>query len=105
MRGADLSFYVTFLNTAGTVYNPKWLVYIYKADTPNRSYSETTALQISIPAGANEFKSLGNWKLGLGGLCDYFFARVGFLDANNKPVMYTSPDGSVFEKGFTVCPP
>lgn len=105
VRGADLNFYVTFLNTAGSVYNPRWLVYIFRADTPNRSYSETTVLQSSIPAGTNEVKSLGSWKLGLGGPCDYFFARVGFLDINNRPVMYTQSDGTIFEKGFTVCPP
>lgn len=105
VRGTDLNFFVTFSNTAGSVYNPKWLVYIYRADTPNRSYSETTALQSAISAGTIEIKSLGSWKLGLGGPCDYFFARVGFLDINNRPVMYTQPDGTVFEKGFTVCPP
>lgn len=104
VRAEDLKFYVTFSNTAGSVYNPRWLVYIFKADTPNRSYSETTALQSSIPSGIIEIKSDGSWKLGPGGPCDYFFARVGFLDNNNKPVMYTSPDGNVFEKGFTVCP-
>lgn len=105
VRGADLNFFVTFSNTAGSIYNPKWLVYIYKADNPNRSYSETTVLQSSISAGTIEIRSLGSWKLGLGGPCDYFFARVGFLDINNRPVMYTQPDGTVFEKGFTVCPP
>jgi hypothetical protein len=105
VRGAELNFYATFANTASTIYNPRWVVYIYKADTPNRTYGETSILQSTIAGGTGEIKALGFWKLPLGGPCDYFFARVASLDVNNKPVMYTSPDGAVFEKGFTVCPP
>jgi hypothetical protein len=104
-RGTDLTFYATFANTTGAVQNYKWLVYIYKTDTPNRSFSETSALQSAIPTGTNELKSLGAWKLSLGGPCDYFFARVARLDQDNKPVMFTRPDGQVYEKGFTVCAP
>ncbi len=104
-RGTDLNFFATFVNTTGNVQNYKWLVYIYKADAPSKSFSETSALSSAIPTGTNELKSLGSWRLSLGGPCDYFFARVARLDQDNKPVMFTRPDGQIYEKGFTVCAP
>ena len=106
VRGVDLVFYVTFLNSGNSDFNPRWLVYIYKADNPNHSLSETTALQSSIPPGTNEIRSDGSWKLGAGTPpCDYFFARVASLESNRRAVAFTQPDGAIFEKGFTICPP
>lgn len=104
-RGSDLIFFATFMNTMGDIQNYKWLVYIYRTDTPNKSTGETTALPSAIPVGTNELKSLGAWKLPLGGPCDFFFARVARLDQNNQPVMLNRPDGQVYEKQFTVCAP
>ncbi len=104
-RGAELNFYPMFLNTTGTVQNFKWIVYIFRADTPTKSFGETTSLLTAIPTSGGEFKSLGFWKLPLGGPCDYFFARVAWFDPNNQVINFTTPDGKVFEKGLTVCPP
>jgi hypothetical protein len=105
VRGPELNFFATFVNAAGTVQNFKWLVYIYRSDTPNKSYGETSPLLTAIPTGTNPFKSNGYWKLPLGGPCEFFFARVAWLDQNNKPIEFTTPDGKVFNKDFTVCPP
>ena len=104
-RGTDLVFYPTFVNTTGSVQNYKWIVYVYRSDTPSRTTGESTALQSAIPVGTNEVKGAGNWKIGLGGPCEYFFARVAWLNQDNQPKMFTRPDGQVYEKGFTVCAP
>ena len=105
VRGPDLKFLVTFSNGTGRDQNYRWLVQIYKADTPNKSFGETTVSNAPIPPGAIEQTSLGAWRLPLGGPCDYFFARVVSFNADNKPVPFTTPDGKVFEKGLTICPP
>jgi hypothetical protein len=105
LRGTDLIFYPIFINTTGVVQNFKWLVYIYRSDTPNKSYSETTPLLSAIPVGANELRSNGSWKLALGGPCENYFARVAWLDQNNKAINFTKTDGQIYEKPFTVCAP
>lgn len=102
-RATELHFYVTFLNTLPTPQTYKWLVYIYRTDTPNRSTSETTAHQ-SIIAGEGEHLSDGYWRLGPGGPCEPFFARVAYFNDENKAILFTQPDGRVFEKKFDVCP-
>jgi len=104
-RGTDLTFYATFLNTTDVVQNYKWIVYIYRPDNPNRSFSETTRTETGIPVGSNESKSLGSWKIPLGGPCEYFFARVAFFDQENKAHPFARPDGQVYQKDFPVCPP
>jgi len=105
VRGAELTFSPTFFNNTGSAQNVKWVVYIYRADTPGRRIGETAALYITIPQGTSEQKGAGFWKLALGGPCDYFYAEVAYLDVNNRGVSYTTPDGTVFQKGLTVCPP
>ena len=103
-RGTDLQFFATFLNTTGTAQSYRWLVYIYRSENRVRSYSETTATLTGIPVGSSEQKSLGSWKLGVGGPCEDFVARVAFLDQDNKATNFAKPDGQVFEKDFRVCP-
>lgn len=105
VRGQPLTFYPTFFNNTGSPQNIKWVVYIYRSDTPNRRIAETTALYLTIPPGTFEQKGLGTWKLDLGGPCDYFYAEVAFFDANNRGVSFTTPDGTVYQKGLTLCPP
>ena len=105
VRGAELTFNPTFFNNTGSPQNVKWVVYIYRADTPGRRIGETTAIYITIPQGASEQKGVGFWKLPLGGPCDYFYAEVAYFDVNNRGVSYTTSDGAVFQKGLTVCPP
>ena len=102
-RGTELTFYATFANTTSTIQNYKWTVYIYRADTPSKSFSETSALQSAIPVGTKEIQGAGSWKLSLGGPCENFIARPAFFDQNNQPLSFKQPDGKVFEKNFTVC--
>jgi hypothetical protein len=98
------SFFVTFLNTATTDNNQRWAVYIYKADNLTRRNNETTVLPTTFQPGSVELKSIGTFQIGsTGNPCDYFSARVVTLDQNNKGIELTKPDGTVFEKGFTVC--
>jgi hypothetical protein len=104
-RGSDLSFDVSFSNTAGAAQTYRWLVYIYRPDDPTKSIGETTALQSEISAGASQVRSLGSWKLPLGGPCEDYVARVEWLDQNNQANIFNRPDGSPFEKKLTVCPP
>ncbi len=101
---SDMSFFATFANTTSTVQNFKWLVYIFRADTPSRANNQTTAMQGSFPVGSGEYGALGTFRYGVtGNQCEFFFARVGWLDADNKTTFFTQPDGKVFEKGFSVC--
>ena len=104
-RGFDLTFFPTFVNTQGTPMTFTWRVVIFKADNLNQSYSETAWLQTVFPVNPGEVKSEGTWKLPLGGPCENFVARVGWRDANNQTQFFMRPDGYVFEKPFTVCPP
>lgn len=104
IRGTDLVFYPTFQNTLGVPMTFTWRVFIFKADTPNRSYSDTTYATTMFQPGTAEVKSDGDWNLGPGA-CDWFFARVGWLDSENKINWFMKPDGTVFEKGLTMCGP
>ncbi len=103
-RGLDLKFYATFLNSMEREQNYRWAVYIFRADN-QRGIGETTRTDTAVPVGTGEQLSIGSWKLPLGGPCDYFYAQVGWLNVDSKIVWFTTPSGSVFQKGFTVCPP
>lgn len=105
LRGVDLIFHPSFLNATGAVQNFRWLVYIYRAGSPTTSFSETTAGLFAIPVGNSTLKSVGAWKISLGGPCENFVARVAWMDDNNKAINFTKPDGQVFEHAFTVCAP
>jgi hypothetical protein len=102
-RNAELVYHATFVNTTGSQQTYKWVVFIYKTETPNRSFGQTTQTTSNIPVGTSEHRSLGFWRLGPGGGCDYFFARVAYFDAENRQHFFIQPDGKVFEKPFNVC--
>jgi hypothetical protein len=104
VRGPDLRFYARFINSTGAEQNNRWLVYVFKADT-QRQVGETSRTAAPIPAGTAEQPSDGAWRLALGGPCDYFYAQVGWINAENKVVWFTTPNGTTFQKSFTVCPP
>ncbi len=104
VRGQELSFFVTFLNSMGSEQNYRWGIYIFSADT-QRQISETARTNAPIPAGRTEQQSNGSWRLALGGPCDYFYAQVGWINSENKVIWFTTPGGSLFQKAFTVCPP
>ena len=104
-RGSDLTFYPTFSNTTGTVQNYTWIVYVYNPDDPVRRIGETTSTQTGFPPAVSEQRSLGSWKLALGGPCQDVVARVDWLDQNNKASHFTKPDGLPFQKNMTICPP
>ena len=104
-RGVDLTFIPTFTNNSGNMMTFTWRVFIYKADNLATSYSETTWTPTSFTTTPGEVQSLGKWTLPLGGPCENYFARVGWQDANNQTQFFFKPDGTVFTKSFTVCPP
>jgi hypothetical protein len=105
LRGSDLNFYVTFLNTTGAVQNFRWLAYIYKPEDPTKLYGQSTAGLFQIPVGTSELRSVGPWRLALGGPCEDLLARIVWLDQNNKAINFTQPNGQVFEKNFRICAP
>jgi hypothetical protein len=105
VRGTPLTFFPRFVNTLGTTMTFTWRVYIYRANDLSRSYADTTFTQTHFSATPGEVQSLGSWTLPLGGPCENFVARVGWLDAENKVQFFMQPDGKIFEKPFTVCPP
>jgi hypothetical protein len=104
-RGVDLTFFPTFTNNSGNMMTFTWRVLIYKADNLATSFSDTTWTLSNFTTNPGEVQSLGKWNLPLGGPCENYFARVGWQDANNQTQLFLKPDGAVFVKSFTVCPP
>jgi hypothetical protein len=105
VRGLDLLFYATFANTTSIDQNFRWIVYIYRTENPLTSFGETTVTSASVSAGAHTEKSLGFWKLPLGGPCENFVGRVALVDQNNRSTPFLRPDGQVYQRAFVVCPP
>ncbi len=105
LHNQTVSFNVSFKNTADRELTFPWKVYIYKLDNMSISNNETTILNTSFPGGAAaDYPSLGSFKYGATGYaCDAFAARVGWLDANNKINFFMMPDGTMFEKPFSIC--
>ena len=103
--GSDLSFYPSFSNTTKAVQNYRWTIYIFTAADTAHRIGETSVLQTAFPAGALEQKSLGSWKAPVIGSCQDFVAKVVWLDQNNKANQFIQPDGQLFEKKMTICPP
>jgi hypothetical protein len=101
--GIDLTFYATFLNTTGSVQDYKWIVYIYRADNLNTTAGETTRTEAAIPVGSSESKSLGNWKLPVGGPCQNYIARIAFFDQSNNSILFSGTDGKAFQQDFRMC--
>ena len=99
-----ITFVPTFDNTTKVVQNFTWKVYIWRADAPAHTDNETSALKTGFPVGSGDYTALGTYRYGpTGNLCEYFYARVGWLDANNKVTYFTTPSGQVYEKGFSIC--
>jgi hypothetical protein len=103
LRGTDLIFYPTFLNTTGTLQNYRWNVFLYRPDNLTTRFGEATRTDTSIPINGGEFRSVGGWKIPIGGPCENFVARVVFFDQNNQALPFPKPDGTVFQKDLTVC--
>lgn len=104
-HGQNIAFAVAFSNTSSGDQNVKWKVYVYRADNPIKSNTESAAVPVSYPPGMIPLQSVPlNFKLGsTGNNCDYFFARVATLDNNNQPNVLNGLDGKIFEKGFAIC--
>jgi tetratricopeptide (TPR) repeat protein len=101
-HGQDVSFYATFLNTNSSTANLRWLVYIFKADTPTKSFGETASIATGIPQGTGEQKAGSTWRTGIG-TCDNFIARAAWLDDSKKATILNKPDGTPYELAFSVC--
>ncbi len=103
-RGVDIGFYPMFLNTTGGTQTYRVKVYLYRAENMRNSYGETSTGSITIPVGSTEQKGAGSWKLGGGGGCEDFVARVGWIDDQNRITYFNAPAGGTFESRFSVCP-
>jgi len=103
LRGTDIYFYPTFLNTTGTLQNYRWNVYLYRPDNLTTRFGEATRVDSPIPVPGGEFKSGGAWKIPVGGPCENFVARVVFFDQNNQAHAFPKPDGTLFQKDLTIC--
>ena len=103
LRGTDLIFFPTFLNTTGALQNYRWNVYLYRPDNLTTRFGEATRADTSIPVGGGEFKSGGGWKIPVGGPCENFVARVVFFDHNNQAIPFPQPDGAIFQRDLAVC--
>lgn len=103
--GSTFKFTTSFQNTATGDQNIKWRVLIYRAAAPQNSYSDTTWLMSTFVPGTSTLLSDGSWTVPLGTPCDYYFARVVWLDNNNQSIPFKTTDGKIFEKGFNTCTP
>jgi len=101
-RSEDLSFYVTFQNTTHRTQLYRWIVYVYRAENPRYSMTETTPILTEIPVGSVEQKALGIYRTGVG-LCEDLFVRVAWLDENRVAHFFNQPNGKIYELPFTVC--
>ncbi len=102
----SIAFFPTFVNNTQGDYAVKWLVYVWKADQPLNTNSETAVSFTHFPVGTAEYAAAddGGFKYGATGrTCEYFFARVAWLDSNNQPVYFTDLSGKTVEQGFAVC--
>lgn len=101
----DVFFDVRFLNATGGPRSYRWLIYIFKSDPTQQknSLGETPSFPFTFPSGTGEIE-IGTWRLGGGGGCQDFVARVAWLDDNKRPTTFTKPDGQMFEQPFSVCP-
>ncbi len=102
--GTQVTFTPTFQNTANNPLTFKWRVLIYRADTTDKSYGDTTWTTTEFPGGASDQLSLGDWHASPDIVCNWYFVRVVWQDQDNNQVPLTTTDGNVFEKGFTTCP-
>ncbi len=105
VRGAQLEFHIGFANDTSSTQDFRWIVYIYAPDNPTHSFGETTVTRTQEPPGAHEIIGLGYWKLPLGGPCEDYIARVAWLDQDNRAAQFKEPNGQLFEKILTICPP
>ena len=100
----NISFNVSFLNTANGDQNQKWVIYIYRADNPTKINQQTAVTQSTFPPGATDLQALPPVSFGVtGNACDYYFAQVNSIDINNKGTPLTQPNGQALTKGFAVC--
>lgn len=106
VHGQLINFTVSFLNTTGGDLTVKWRVYIYRADAPSKSNTDSAPVLATFPPGPTLGQPVPmNFKYGASGnACDNFFARVDTVDSSNKPIgELTTTDGKVFQKDFAVC--
>ena len=100
----NITFSVSFLNTANGDQNQKWVIYIYRADNPTKMNQQTAVTQSTFPPGTTDLQAQPTVKFGVTGYaCDYYFAQVNSIDINNKGTPLTQPDGQALTKNFAVC--
>ena len=97
------TFFVKFLNATGSPQHYKWYVKIYEPDAKN-SKGETPKVDNDLPVGSVELQS-PSWTLFNLGACQEYFARVFWVDQDNKVTEFIKPDQSgPYSAGFQVCP-
>ncbi len=102
----SVAFFATFANATDRTQNFRWRVYIYRGDTPWRTNSETTFTDTGFPVGRGEYRSPGSFHYGqTDAKCEFFFAKVGWVDETNKVTYFANTDGKEIQKDFAVCQP
>jgi hypothetical protein len=103
-RGQEITFLVTFLNTAGKPAELRWGVFVYRPANRYQSFGQTSMRSGIVQANVMEALAAGSWKLTGGGPCEEFGARVAWMRPNEGLAMLASPGGQTFEQRFSVCP-
>lgn len=99
-----ITFYATILNNSGPYSNFRWFVQIYTPSESNHPIGQTSAdATFNIPVGTTEMQSLGTWKIGPGDPCQYFTARIVWLDNNKKANTFLKTNGSPAEFPYMIC--
>jgi hypothetical protein len=104
-RGSFIQFYVTFLNTTGSVQYVRWRIRIFEPDKKN-SFGDNTPIDSTIPVGTSEQTSSNNWRVTGPGDCLPFFARAFSVNVDSKAeTEFLKPDSSGGPAAsFQVCP-
>jgi hypothetical protein len=104
-RTLPVRFYVTFLNTTGTLASISLRIRIFEPDKRN-SFGDTTPVPLTLPMGMSEQPSSDNWRVTGPGDCIPFFARAFSVDPNTKAESeFLKPDSSGGPAAsFQVCP-
>lgn len=103
LRGQQVSFSATFLNTTGGARSYDWLVLIFRPGQ-SKSFGESAHQAIDVPPGRSQASLPPSWKLTGSGDCESFIAQAYFRDADKNRFPFNSIGGKTVSVNFSVCP-
>jgi hypothetical protein len=105
-RNQDIYFYVTFVNNTGASQTLRWDVLVYRPENLNQYFGQSLPIGKGdpLPAGTQELRSFGPYKLFGGGGCQDVVVRVARMDGEKPAALIDQPDGKPFLQTIRLCP-